>query len=336
MTGTAILNKPQDLYALLSLIDPENFPREKDYLRDYCWQDPYTNKWGFRPGGLDSLVKRLGGKYIARDRYSAGVVWPEQTVQIHDIDFDTVTYADQWEVIRTLQDHGAILMDQGKAMPILAQIAMITRERQANVWPGGIVLRDDNGEIMWRASERIKESLKLDKIVAMLDEITAEGNMALGDRVVVFSQFKTGLAELERRINEAGISVVRFDGDTDQTTREQIKIDFDAKLTNPRDAKWQVILCNYKTGGVGLNLTGASEMIICDEEWNPGKVDQAYGRIDRIGQSKETVVHVLRIKKTIDTWLANLIDQKKDMIDGFASTIDLQAELLRMRRDNVE
>src|SRR5690606_3743312 len=59
MTGTPILNKPQDLFALLTLIDPLNFDNKARFLREYAEMDPYTGKWGFRTGGLETLMRRL-------------------------------------------------------------------------------------------------------------------------------------------------------------------------------------------------------------------------------------------------------------------------------------
>jgi len=95
----------------------------------------------------------------------------------------------------------------------------------------------------------------------------------------------------------------------------------------PEKPKYQIMLANYKAGGVGLNFTGATQAIILDREWSPGKEGQALGRIDRIGQTEETTVHVIRVKQSIDIWLDNLIQQKKEMIDGFESEIDLSQSL---------
>lgn len=331
MTGTPILNKPQDLYPLLHLIQPETYARERDFLYDYCMQDYYTQKWTFKPGGLESLTKRLGSRYIARDRKSAGVILPPQEVQIHEIPFDTENYALQWKIIQQLSKHGQILLDSGKKMTVLAMIALITRQRQANVWPGGIQLKDANGDIVFSVGDEVRESLKMDKAQSMIEEFI-EG----GERVVLFSQFKTPLRELANRLSDNGIRAVVFDGDTPDSIRDEIKIDFDRKYADQPGykPKWDVVLCNYKTGGVGLNFTSATQMIILDEEWNPGKRDQGYGRIDRIGQTQETMVHVLRIAGTIDEWLANLISEKEDMINGFESSMDLQQRLSEMYREN--
>jgi SNF2 family DNA or RNA helicase len=339
MSGTVILNKPQDLFALLSLVDPVNFRQVKDFLRVYCMQDMYTGKWRFKPGGLDTLKHKLSGRYIARE----GVKTPGQKIYTHDLVMDPSLYPDQWKVITQLSKHAQILLDSGKKMNILATIALITRKRQANVWPAGIQLKDEEGNVVFNVGEEVTESIKIDKCVqysegewqGLLPEFTEEGDMDLGSRVVVFSQFKGPLKELERRCALAGIKAVRFDGDTPDSVRDQVKLDFDRKYceaegyNNGNGPKWQVLLANYKTGGVGLNFTSATEMIELDQEWNPGKEDQARGRIDRMGQVEHTNVHVINVERTIDAWMNALNDEKASLIDGFNSMAEpLSTQLL--------
>ena len=322
MTGTPILNKPQDLFALLHLVDRVNFAREYDFLSDYCEKDYYTDRWVFRSGGLDLLTRRLGNRYVARDRNSAGVVIPPQEIQIHDIDMDPVKYSKQAAIMKQINENAAILMSEDEAVNILFIIALITRKRQVATWPDGMEFKDENGDVYFTVD--CNESIKLDEAYNLITELTDEN-----ERVVLFSQFKPPLKELERRLNLAGIKVVRYDGDTPKHIADKVAIDFDVKTcrANGREPKWQVVLANYKKGGVGLNFNDATQMIILDEEWNPGKVDQAYGRIDRIGQTRETTVHVLRLNNSIDTWMAGLIEEKANMIDGFESTMELQARL---------
>ena len=330
MTGTVILNKPTDIYALLSLIQPEVYDNKNEFVRTYC-EVGYDGKVKFRAGGMDSLTKKLAGRYVARDRNSAGVVLPKQEIVFHNIEMDTELYPKQASVIQQLTKHAMIMLENGKQMPILAMIALITRKRQANVWPAGIELKDEDGVVVFSVGDDVQESIKLDKIITsngedgLLPELTADGNMELGERVVVFSQFKGPLAELERRCKVNNISVVRFDGDTPNDIRTEIKKDFDRKFCDVEgyEKKWQVVLCNYKTGGVGLNFTSATQMIILDEEWNPGKATQAYGRIDRMGQTEETTVHILQLEKTVDTWMRSLNEQKEEMINGFESSAEL-------------
>jgi len=346
MTGTPILNKPTDLFSMLSLIDPVHYSDKNRFNRTYCIQDS-AGKWMFQYGGLDRLVKNLSGKYIARDRKTAGVTLPKQDIVVHSIEMDSTIYPGQAKVIKDLSRHAMVILSNGAKLPILYTIALITRKRQANVWPAGIELKDENGIVVFSVGDEIKESIKLDRICGkaesglpgdyegLIPDLTGNGDLTNGERIVVFSQFKTPLAELESRIKDAGISVVRFDGDTPEDIRNQVKIDFDRKYCDQigYEPRWQVVLANYKTGGVGLNFTAATQMIILDEEWNPGKQEQAFNRIDRIGQTEETTVHILRLEKTIDNWMADLIDSKRDMIEGFETKVDLQASLLKAMQE---
>ena len=92
-------------------------------------------------------------------------------------------------------------------------------------------------------------------------------------------------------------------------------------------AKWDIVLAHYRKGGVGLNFTAATQMIILDGEWNPGKEDQAYGRINRIGQTEENTVHIIRILNSIDAWLADLVERKRTTIENFDVENSTYAEL---------
>jgi SNF2 family DNA or RNA helicase len=110
--------------------------------------------------------------------------------------------------------------------------------------------------------------------------------------------------------------------------RAEIKTNFyRAKGESP---KWDVLLCNYKTGGVGLNLTSITKTHILDEEWNPGKRDQAYARSARMGQLEETDVYVYRIPGSIDTWMSNTIYRKEKLIGEFTDEMTEQKDDLMM------
>src|SRR4030095_8488993 len=143
MTGTAILNKPTDLFALLSLTDPNRFVEKWKFEYDFCAKG-LDGKVRFRPGGMASLVKRLSGHWLARDRKSAGVILPKQEVINHSIPFDEAMYPAQTRVIKQLTKYAVIQLESGKQMTPLATIALITRKRQANVWPAGITQKDEN------------------------------------------------------------------------------------------------------------------------------------------------------------------------------------------------
>ncbi len=122
------------------------------------------------------------------------------------------------------------------------------------------------GTVIFKVPDTIP-AIKLDMAEAKLERKVREE----GKRCVVFSQFKTALADLERRLTKRGLRVVRYDGDTNKNTRLDVKTDFlrNPDGSQPENYKYDIVLCNYKTGGVGLTFTGATYMLCPDEEWNP-------------------------------------------------------------------
>lgn len=326
MTGTPILNRPQELFSLLTLVNPLEFANLNDFLYNYCEQtdDGY---WKFQPGGLDRIAKRIGKNFLRRTRDMAGIKLPEKTITEHLLEVDTETYPNQAKARDQMRKHAMIMIDeaQGKAIAATAVIAMFTRLRQIETWPAGIEIKDPITKNV-KLKLDVEESQKIDYLIKWNDE-TKEWDGLIpevieDERCVLFSQFKAPLRELHDRISRMGKRAVILDGETSTALKDEIMVDFDNKFTSDRNkAKYDIVLCNYRVGGVGMNLTAATQMFILDEEWNPGKRDQAYDRIHRIGQDKPVTIHVLRDKNTIDDWLAGLIEHKESVVEGFNSTM---------------
>jgi SNF2 family DNA or RNA helicase len=317
-TGTPILNEPADIYPLLHLVDPLLFRTKNGFQDTYCRQD-VVGKWSFSAGALDNLKPLIRGRFLQRSRDDAGIILPVQEVRLIRVELDKYEYPKQYKAIRQISETAQLILESGQAMTVMHLISLITRKRQANVWPGGIRIVDKNkesetyGEIIFDAGE-IDESVKIDAVLEQL-----QSRHVTGRRQIVFSQFKEPLIELENRIAKLGIRVARFDGDTPKNLREKIKSNFDRK--QGEEPIWDVVLANYKTGGTGLNFTAATVTHILDEEWNPGKRDQGYGRTDRIGQTEESEVLIYRIPGSIDTWMSNTIHRKEQIIEGFNETM---------------
>jgi len=313
-TGTPILNSPMDIYALLHLCDPMLFARKSQFLETFCITNYHSGKVEFRDGQLDNLKPLIAGRFIARSREDAGIVLPVQRKHIVRVDLDKDVYKKQYKIIRQLSERAQIMLDSGEQMTIMHLISLITRKRQANVWPAGIELRDTEGNVVFSVGAEMRESVKLDVALEQILAIHAEGR-----RQVVFSQFTTALDGFREMLEEKGLRVAVLTGTTPRKLRDEIKNNF--YLAKGEEPKWDIILCNYKTGGTGLNLTSATATHIIDEEWNPGKRDQAYARTDRIGQELENDVYIYRIPASIDTWMSNTIHRKEQMVSAFQDTM---------------
>lgn len=329
MTGTPILNKPQELFPQLRLIQPQTFSTLNDYLRDFCYMTE-NRHWTWKSGAESNIIKKIGHRYIARDRQSAGIIIPPPTPVLHLITKDEfqLSHPLQFKAYEQVRQFAQLVLDAEEnismSMPIFLSVLM--RMRQVLAWPAAIELKKkdpDSGIETVIANLNVHESVKLDKAEELIREINEEG-----ERVVLFSQFKAPLKVLKARL---GSRVAIYDGDTPDSIRQQIQLDFDPKTVSDHPS-FDAVLCNYRAAGEGLNFNAASQMIILDEEWNPGKQSQAYGRIDRLGQTRETTIHTIRVEKTADQWMADLIQEKTDMIDGF----ETQASLFQKMVDGLK
>jgi SNF2 family DNA or RNA helicase len=122
--------------------------------------------------------------------------------------------------------------------------------------------------------------------------------------------------------------VARIDGTVTKAQRTRVKNDFYKKLT-PGQGQYDVVLAQYRSGGTGLNLTAATKTHILDEEWNPGKRDQAYGRTFRIGQDLETDVYRYVMSGTVDVWQSNLLEMKEAVVTEFSSGMKSDTDALK-------
>lgn len=341
MTGTPILNKPEDLFPPLNMVDRESFPDRKSFLEDYCVQtlDPNTYKmvWTFGSGGSERLLKKLGMRYTARTRDSAGVVMPPQEVKHHWLELDPEDYPRQHKFIAELRDKARLAFSDTEQMTTQAVLAWYTRMRQAASWPDGIQIKgcahtpecvDDYGlpgncynpTVVFPppGTPPIGESLMMDASEEIVFEAVEDG-----DRIVVFSMFKSVIAELEKRCKVKGLRVAKITGDVPQSTRQEYIDDFNANHTKVGEHKYDVLICQYQTAQVGLNLNGAQQLLCVEREWNPGKEEQTIDRLRRIDSEFNSIVHILHCAGTATELIDAIQEQKKAMLEGFQADVDL-------------
>lgn len=320
LTGTPLLNAPEELFAIFHLARPDLFPQLAKFRQTFTYADSAGHRYFTKPG-LANLREMIKPIYIARtkdevkldDGRTLEEALPER--EIHDvmvpIEYDE--YPQQRTVIDQIRKFSQIQLASGQTLPIMEQLAQITRQRQANVWPGGIEVTEidkDTGEkrVIFTTAHDIEEAAKMDAIL----EYAAKHP---GERQVVFSQFSTALVELEKRFVQAGYRTVRLDGSTSKALRTQVKSNF--YRAKGEKAKWDIILVNYKTGGAGLNLTSCTVTHLLDSEWNPGNEDQALHRTYRIGQDAETTVYRYLTPKTIDIRIEAIKRRKRKLVEAF-------------------
>lgn len=319
LTGTPIKNQPQEMFILLHALYPHLFPKESKFLVDYCVQMS-QNRWVFSGEGVKSLVKKISSFYLARSPEDVGRKVPPPHMIEYKLNFDN--HPEQRDAYRLMTERSMALLGSGKVIPVMSQLAIMTRQAQMVSWPAGIKFVDqETGEVV---QFDVFQSVKADWAEDFIQELVAEG-----ERVVLFSRFKPAIYELQNRLKEAGLSVAVITGEEKRKgNTEEILNDFDLK-TAPKDPKFNVLLATYQTIGESVNLNAAGHVILYDRYWNPGNDDQAIGRVDRINSVKQATVHLPTVEFSIDEYMVELIDGKRNMVMEFRTASERQSDLMK-------
>ncbi|HXJ88576.1 MAG TPA: helicase-related protein [Candidatus Binatia bacterium] len=139
-------------------------------------------------------------------------------------------------------------------------------------------------------------------------------------KYLIFTEFVPTQTMLQEFLEEHGFSVVCLNGSMDLEQRRRVQRDFAEKVR---------VLVSTDAGGEGLNLQFAHIVINYDLPWNPMKIEQRIGRVDRIGQ--KFIVRAfnfilsdsveLRVQEVLEEKLATIlnefgVDKTEDVLDS--------------------
>ncbi|KAF6153230.1 hypothetical protein GIB67_036576 [Kingdonia uniflora] len=160
-----------------------------------------------------------------------------------------------------------------------------------------------------------KESSKVSKLMSCLQTLHQSGS---GEKSIVFSQWTSFMDLLEIPLRKRGIAFLRFDGKLSQKNREIV-----LKMFSESN-EIKVLLMSLKAGGVGLNLTAASNVFLMDPWWNPAVEEQAIMRIHRIGQKRTVNVRRFIVKDTVEERMQQVQARKQRMIAGALTDVEVR------------
>lgn len=166
------------------------------------------------------------------------------------------------------------------------------------------------------------ESVKLDRLIADMEEISASGTKA-----ILFSQWTKTIDWIAERTSQFGSLV--YHGGVPTKKREPILKEFEE---NPDK---HLLLMSYGTGAVGLNLQFSQYVFLYDRWWNPAVEDQAINRAHRIGVKNPVIVTRFICKDTIEERIDLILQQKRAIFEKVLGEGDVSTESLSMNATEV-
>lgn len=156
--------------------------------------------------------------------------------------------------------------------------------------------------------EFLNERLALDKVEQSVSFIKEK--LLMRDKVLVFAHHKAVIRALEVHLSLSGIKTVTYYGDNSNNAKAQAKHAFISG-----DAR--VFIGGVMASGTGLD--GLQEVcdtaIFVELPWVPSIVEQAIGRLKRIGQKRKSVIaYVLRYPGSIDEVVLKRLEEKETVV----------------------
>jgi superfamily II DNA or RNA helicase len=155
-------------------------------------------------------------------------------------------------------------------------------------------IREEIAVVLAQARHLPETDPKLDRLLT----IVAEKGLMVNRRLLVFSAFRHTLTYLESALRQQGVRVGLIHGNVADDDRRALRRAFALEPTDPDAID---VLLSSEVGSEGLDFQFCDALVNYDIPWNPMRIEQRIGRIDRYGQASETVaIYNLVTPGTVD------------------------------------
>ncbi|XP_068093765.1 DNA repair and recombination protein RAD54B isoform X2 [Hyperolius riggenbachi] len=309
LSGTPIQNDLQEFFALINFVNPGILGSLSTYRKIY--EEPILK---FREPSAAQEEKHLGEERASELARLTGLFILRRTQEVINKFLPPKTESIvfcrpsmfQLELYRKLLSSGLVrscLQGLGENSPHLVCIGALKKlcnhpsllyktiqEKSGNPNQQEQSFYEGLGDLFPHNynTEELCESGKLQVLMKLLSAIQVQSP---SERVVLVSNYTQTLNLLQAVCQQHNYKCTRLDGQTPVNQRQHIVDGFNSRYTSDF-----IFLLSSKAGGVGLNLIGASHLILYDIDWNPANDIQAMARVWRDGQ-KHTV-HIYRLLTT--------------------------------------
>src|SRR6266566_242318 len=185
----------------------------------------------------------------------------------------------------------------------------LTELEYAAVDPGGLMLEIKQLESLVERLGQVRDS-KTGTLLTVLDGIF-DGRPQ--EKVVVFTQFIETQEFLAATLRQKGYTVSMFNGRMSLEEKEESVRSFKAE---------DQILISTEAGGEGRNFQFCHLMINYDLPWNPMRVEQRIGRLDRIGQKLPVRIYNLFCEDTVEERVLEVLEQRIGLFQESVGSLD--------------
>lgn len=291
LTGTPLENRLEDVYSIVQFLDPYRLTPLWKFAADHFMIDRKKKNGiaGYR--NLGSLKEKLKDLVIRRTKNEVLDDLPDEIVNTYYVALHEKQHKIHAGYLQSLLPligkKFLTPMDLRKIQMLLLKMRMVCNST-------------------YLIDRKTHISPKLRELEGILDEVVIQN----GRKVVIFSEWTTMTYLIARHLSDAGIPFVELSGKIPVKKRQRLIDEFTA---NPSCK----VFLSTDAGGTGLNLQAADCVINVELPWNPARMKQRIGRVNRIGQ-KSSCINVINLisKQTIEEKILAGIQLKTDLFSG--------------------
>lgn len=290
LSGTPVLNRPEEIWTMLHKLYPKTF-QSYDKFESVLAVRVDGKKIGYNPDAMAELRSFLQDKTLRRRKEQIRNDLPN----VIDIVEKVTMQDEQRELYEKVKNELLLVLDDGTQHQIMGVLPQITRLKQAAFSPE-----------LYGGSAK---SAKIDRLKEIVKELVDSGEKAL-----IFSQWSKATNIIRRELAEYHPAYIT--GEVTSLKQREAEMH---RFNN--DPSCQVLIGTIRANREGVNLGAASYVIFTDLDWVPAGKDQAVGRSAAGGlrgvnlSGKDAHVHVIEIQAedTCEEWIQQLLESKRSI-----------------------
>jgi superfamily II DNA or RNA helicase len=292
LTGTPLENKLEELYSVISFVDPFMLGPFYRFLNEHQVTDDKGKVTGYK--GLNEIGQALKGIMIRRKKSEVLQQLPERMDKILLVDVTP-------EQARIHEEFASIASQIVARWRRFGHLSEQERQRLLILLNEMRMVCDST----YILDERSRHDTKIGEVMNIITEVISEGE----EKIVIFSQWERMTRLVAKELEQQGIGFEYLHGGVPSKNRGKLFENF-SSLADVR------VFLSTDAGGVGLNLQAGSVIINLDIPWNPAVLEQRIGRVHRLGQKRKVSVINMVSAGTIEHRMLDVLKFKSSMAAG--------------------
>ena len=275
LSGTPLQSKTIELFPMLNIIWPKEFPSLMPFAHAYCDAKMVNGHADYNgSSNVEMLNQRLVSLGMIRRKKEHVIKLPPKNYRMVGMpikDMEQYRFAEK-DFLGWLRTKDASKVAKARKVEDLAKVGYLLR---------------------------LCSKLKLDSVI---DHINKFFKDSPGKKLVVMAVHKEVIKEILTRVHQKSVVI---DGSVTGMLRHEAVLQFQ------KDPHTLLAVCNIKAAGVGINLTAAATLMFVELWWNPAALLQAADRIHRIGQLWPVDIQYLISIGTVEKRLCRILQARQ-------------------------